>query len=164
MRNTLRILCMALVFFLPACGTQSEVTEVATQSPSTTTTWVYIPPPISQTTTTTAPTTTVPPTTTTIKPRPRPTTTTAPVFHSASVGVWDEMAQCESGGNWAKNTGNGFYGGLQMDSAFWKTYGNGVAARADLASRVDQISAATKARDSGRGYSPWPHCRHVVGV
>lgn len=75
----------------------------------------------------------------------------------AAIGVWDSIAKCESGGNWSTNTGNGYYGGLQMDRTFWATYGQG-AARPDLASREQQIEAATRARDSGRGYHPWPVC------
>lgn len=79
-------------------------------------------------------------------------------------GVWDRIAQCESGGNWSIRTGNGYYGGLQMDMQFWRTYGGGVAARPDLASREQQIAAATRARDSGRGYRPWPACSRKLGL
>lgn len=77
---------------------------------------------------------------------------------------WDHIAACESGGNWATNTGNGYYGGLQMDMEFWTTYGGlAFAARPDLASREAQIVVATRARDGwgrypARGYSPWPNC------
>lgn len=90
----------------------------------------------------------------------------------ADGGVWDRIAACESGGNWSINTGNGYYGGLQMDMSFWWSYASRVtvvhedgstseelvAARPDLASKAEQIAAAERARDSGRGYRPWPVC------
>src|SRR5262245_50688804 len=52
------------------------------------------------------------------------------------VGVWDDLAECESGGDWAINTGNGYYGGLQFAGQTWRAYGGQeFADRADLASR-----------------------------
>jgi hypothetical protein len=87
---------------------------------------------------------------------------TAPTYAGGS--VWDDLAQCESHGNWAINTGNGYYGGLQMDMTFWETYGNPAYSRPDLAPRGEQIAAATKARDSGRGYHPWPTCARKLGL
>jgi len=72
--------------------------------------------------------------------------------------VWDRIAWCESRWHWADNTGNGYYGGLQMDMNFWRSYGDPRYARPDLAPRSAQIIAATKARDGGRGYEPWPVC------
>ncbi len=71
---------------------------------------------------------------------------------------WDAVAQCESGGNWSINTGNGYYGGLQFDSSTWLNNGGGAyAPRADLASRSEQISIAMKLYDRS-GSSPWPVC------
>jgi uncharacterized protein YabE (DUF348 family) len=71
---------------------------------------------------------------------------------------WDGVAACESGGNWAINTGNGFYGGLQFDSGTWLSNGGGAyAQRADLASREQQIAVATRLYNA-RGSSPWPVC------
>jgi uncharacterized protein YabE (DUF348 family) len=71
---------------------------------------------------------------------------------------WDGVAQCESGGDWSINTGNGFYGGLQFDYSTWLSYGGGAyAPRADLASREEQIAVATRLYDA-RGSSPWPVC------
>ncbi|HET8583731.1 MAG TPA: transglycosylase family protein, partial [Jatrophihabitans sp.] len=71
---------------------------------------------------------------------------------------WDAVAQCESGGNWHINTGNGFYGGLQFDYGTWLAYGGGAyAPRADLASEAEQITVATRLYDA-RGSSPWPVC------
>jgi uncharacterized protein YabE (DUF348 family) len=78
--------------------------------------------------------------------------------------AWDRLAKCESGGNWATNTGNGFYGGLQFDKGTWTANGGGAyAPRADLASREQQIAIATKVRDA-RGYSPWPACKKKLGL
>jgi uncharacterized protein YabE (DUF348 family) len=71
---------------------------------------------------------------------------------------WDAVAQCESGGNWQINTGNGFYGGLQFDYSTWLSNGGGAyASRADLATREQQIAVATRLYNS-RGSSPWPVC------
>jgi uncharacterized protein YabE (DUF348 family) len=71
---------------------------------------------------------------------------------------WDAVAQCESGGNWHINTGNGFYGGLQFDSSTWLANGGGAyAPRADLASREQQIAVANKLF-AARGSAPWPVC------
>ncbi|WBB69364.1 transglycosylase family protein [Micromonospora sp. WMMD812] len=71
---------------------------------------------------------------------------------------WDAIAQCESGGNWHINTGNGYYGGLQFSQSTWKGYGGTrYAARADLASRGEQIAVAEKVLD-GQGIGAWPTC------
>jgi hypothetical protein len=72
---------------------------------------------------------------------------------------FDRVAQCESNGNWSSDTGNGYFGGLQMDTSFWESWGGyQYAARPDLASRTEQIAVAMRARDGGLGYSPWPYC------
>jgi len=71
---------------------------------------------------------------------------------------WDAVAQCESGGDWHINTGNGFYGGLQFDYSTWLSNGGGAyAPRADLATREEQIAVATRLYNA-RGSSPWPVC------
>jgi uncharacterized protein YabE (DUF348 family) len=71
---------------------------------------------------------------------------------------WDAVAQCESGGNWHINTGNGFYGGLQFDYGTWLSNGGGAyAKRADLATRDEQIAVANHLY-ARRGSSPWPVC------
>jgi len=71
---------------------------------------------------------------------------------------WDAVANCESGGNWHINSGNGFYGGLQFDYSTWLANGGGqYAERADLASREEQIAIANKLY-AARGSSPWPVC------
>lgn len=67
---------------------------------------------------------------------------------------WDAVAACESGGNWAANTGNGFYGGLQFLTSTWLAAGGGrYASRADLASREAQIVVASRLP-----LSHWPVC------
>ncbi|MFG2141592.1 transglycosylase family protein [Streptomyces sp. NPDC048650] len=64
---------------------------------------------------------------------------------AASVATWDKVAQCESGGNWSINTGNGYYGGLQFSNSSWAAAGGTqYASRADLATKAQQISAAEK--------------------
>ena len=74
---------------------------------------------------------------------------------SVNGAMWDRIAQCESGGNWAINTGNGYYGGLQFDSQTWLGNGGGAfAPRADLASRTQQIAVANKVY-AARGLAPW---------
>jgi uncharacterized protein YabE (DUF348 family) len=71
---------------------------------------------------------------------------------------WDGVANCESGGNWHINTGNGFYGGLQFDRGTWISNGGGAyAPTANLATKAEQIAIATKVYDA-RGSSPWPVC------
>jgi len=87
-------------------------------------------------------------------PAPAP----APAPTNTSGLNWDAVANCESGGNWHINTGNGFYGGLQFDYSTWLSNGGGAyAERADLATREEQIAIANKLY-AARGSSPWPVC------
>jgi len=80
-------------------------------------------------------------------------------------GVWDQLAQCESGGNWSINTGNGYYGGLQFNKGTWDAYGgDAYAAYPHEASREQQIAIATKVRDSRGGYGAWPACAAKLGL
>ena len=76
--------------------------------------------------------------------------------------VWDSLAQCESGGNWAINTGNGYYGGLQFNLGTWQAYG-GTGLPSD-ASRETQIAVATRLRDATGGYGSWPACSAKLGL
>ncbi|MFC4002749.1 transglycosylase family protein [Prauserella oleivorans] len=79
--------------------------------------------------------------------------------------VWDRLAECESGGNWATNTGNGYYGGLQFDKSTWDAYGgDAYAAYPHQASREQQIAIATKVRDDRGGYGAWPSCSSQLGL
>jgi uncharacterized protein YabE (DUF348 family) len=92
------------------------------------------------------------------KARPQPKATSAPPTGGDGGLNWDGVANCESGGNWAINTGNGYYGGLQFSESTWLANGGGAyAQRADLASRDQQIAIAMKLyRQSGS--SSWPVC------
>jgi hypothetical protein len=76
--------------------------------------------------------------------------------------VWDRLAQCESGGNWSINTGNGYYGGLQFLASTWRASGG--SGMPHQASRAEQIRVATNLRDSGQGYRPWPQCARQLGL
>ncbi len=77
---------------------------------------------------------------------------------------WGCVAQCESGGNWHINTGNGHYGGLQFSQQTWEGFGGGrYAARADLASRQQQIAIARKVV-AVQGWGAWPHCSSRYGL
>ncbi len=76
--------------------------------------------------------------------------------------VWDQLAQCESGGNWAINTGNGYYGGLQFNLGTWQSYGG--SGLPSSASRETQIAVATKLRDASGGYGAWPGCAASLGL
>jgi hypothetical protein len=82
-----------------------------------------------------------------------------PVPPAASGGHdWDAVAECESGGNWSTNTGNGYYGGLQFSPSTWDAYGgDAYAARADLASREQQIAVAERVL-AAQGRGAWPVC------
>ncbi|MGH3801325.1 MAG: transglycosylase family protein [Pseudonocardiaceae bacterium] len=83
----------------------------------------------------------------------------------AEGSVWDRLAQCESGGNWAVNTGNGYYGGLQFDQGTWNANGgNRYAPYAHQASRDEQIAVARKVRNARGGYSAWPACSARLGL
>jgi uncharacterized protein YabE (DUF348 family) len=79
--------------------------------------------------------------------------------------VWDRLAQCEAGGNWAINTGNGYYGGLQFNISTWNSNGGAqYASRPDLATREQQIAIATLVRDRRGGYGAWPACSRKLGL
>ena len=72
---------------------------------------------------------------------------------------WDSVAACESGGNWAINTGNGYYGGLQFDYSTWLANGGGAyAPRPNLATKAQQIAVADQASTPPRARVPWPVC------
>jgi len=88
-----------------------------------------------------------------------------------SVQTWEQLAQCESGGDWSANTGNGFYGGVQFEQETWDSYGGGAfAIRADLASKWDQMTAAERVYRTGyggngpQGAGAWPVCSYEAGM
>jgi nucleoid-associated protein YgaU len=83
---------------------------------------------------------------------------------AAATTVWDRVAQCESGGNWKINTGNGFYGGVQFAAGTWKAYGgNAYANQAHLATKAEQIAIARRVL-AGQGPSAWPVCSRRAGL
>jgi uncharacterized protein YabE (DUF348 family) len=91
----------------------------------------------------------------------KPGTDVPPVTNGS---IWDAISGCESGGNWAINTGNGFYGGVQFDFGTWIANGGlRFAPRADLATREEQIAVAevTRAR---QGWGAWPVCSGRAGA
>jgi resuscitation-promoting factor RpfC len=83
------------------------------------------------------------------------------VADAAPTPNWDAIAQCESGGNWAANTGNGEYGGLQFKPATWARYG-GVGNPA-AASREQQIAVANRVF-ADEGVEAWPKCGSQSGL
>ncbi len=88
---------------------------------------------------------------------------TAPA-QAASDAIWDELAECESGGDWDANTGNGYYGGLQFSDRTWDGFGGErFASRADLASREQQIIIAERVLVE-QGWGAWPTCSRKVGL
>ncbi|MFT4085733.1 MAG: transglycosylase family protein [Gordonia sp. (in: high G+C Gram-positive bacteria)] len=98
---------------------------------------------------------------------PKPATVrvgTKPGAPFVPYGVWDLLAQCESTGNWAINSGNGFYGGIQFDQNTWDRWGGQeYAPRADLATREEQIAIAKKTQ-AAQGWGAWPSCTSKLGL
>ena len=78
-----------------------------------------------------------------------------------SVAQFERLAQCESGGNWSINTGNGYYGGLQFNLATWRSVG--MSGYPHEASKATQIAAGQKLHSS-RGWKPWPACSRKLGL
>ena len=104
------------------------------------------------------------PTTTTAPPSPKPQTTTPP---ANTDNRWDILAQCESGGNWATNTGNGYGGGLQFaHGSKWSTWrafgGEQYAPHPWQATREQQIAVAENVLASS-GWGAWPGCSRRYG-
>lgn len=75
--------------------------------------------------------------------------------------TWDALAQCESGGNWSINTGNGFSGGLQFTPSTWAAYGG--TGSPENASREQQIAVAERVQAS-QGWGAWPSCASQLGL
>ncbi len=80
---------------------------------------------------------------------------------TSSDSVWDRLAECESGGNWSINTGNGFYGGLQFTLSTWRAYGG--TGMPHEASREEQIAVAERVQDA-QGWGAWPGCTSKLGI
>ncbi|RKR76574.1 transglycosylase family protein [Frondihabitans australicus] len=81
--------------------------------------------------------------------------------NAASTSTWESLAQCESGGNWATNTGNGYYGGLQFTQSTWNA--NGGTGSPAAASESTQISVAERVLAS-QGWGAWPACSAKLGL
>jgi len=100
-------------------------------------------------------------------PAPVPAPATGPGSKAAvaEVRVWDSLAHCESGGNWASNTGNGLYGGVQLDQGGWLRHGGGrYAPLPSGATREQQIIVAEKVRAGVGGFSAWSSCARRLGL
>lgn len=83
------------------------------------------------------------------------------VAHAAPSPNWDAVAQCESGGNWAANTGNGMYGGLQFKPTTWAAFGG--AGNPAAAPREEQIEVANRVL-AEQGLDAWPKCGTASGL
>ncbi|GAA0591410.1 transglycosylase family protein [Streptomyces crystallinus] len=84
--------------------------------------------------------------------------------NAASATTWDRVAECESGGAWSADFGNGLYGGLQLSQETWQTYGGtSYAERPDLASRAQQIAVAEKVL-AAKGPKAFTSCSSVSGL
>jgi LysM repeat protein len=81
--------------------------------------------------------------------------------NAAPDSVWDRLAQCESGGNWSINTGNGYYGGLQFNPRTWAAFGG--SGMPHQASRGQQIAVAERTLAS-QGWNAWPACSRKLGI
>jgi resuscitation-promoting factor RpfA len=81
--------------------------------------------------------------------------------NAATDATWDRLAQCESGGNWAINTGNGYYGGVQFNLATWRAYGG--TGLPSNASRGQQIAVAERVL-AKQGWGAWPSCSKKTGA
>ncbi|MEO7429154.1 MAG: transglycosylase family protein [Acidimicrobiales bacterium] len=154
----------------------TEAAPSTTEAPTTT----AAPTTTLASTITEAPTTstTVAPSTTTTKAPVRttvavakPTPTTAPPTTQAPApsgvngdpndpATWDRMARCEAGGNWAANTGNGYYGGLQFSLGTWQHYGG--SGYPHQASKATQIEIG-KRLQAAEGWAAWPSCSRELG-
>lgn len=81
--------------------------------------------------------------------------------HAASEATWDALAQCESGGNWSINTGNGYYGGLQFSQSSWNAAGG--SGNPAVASKAEQIRVAENLL-AMQGWGAWPACSASLGL
>ena len=80
---------------------------------------------------------------------------------AAPDSAWDALAQCESGGNWGANTGNGYYGGIQFNASTW--HANGGSGMPHQASRSEQIAVAERTL-AAQGWNAWPACSRKMGL
>jgi hypothetical protein len=125
-----------------------------------------VPKPTTTTTTAPPPPPTAPPTTSSV-PVPTPTTAAPPAPTQAAgsgdpydPASWDRLAQCESGGNWHINTGNGYYGGIQFSLSSWQAVGGQGYPHEN--SREEQIRRGQMLWEQG-GWAHWPGCTRKFG-
>ncbi len=90
-------------------------------------------------------------------PAPEP----APEEPVGDAGVWDDLAECESGGNWSINTGNGYYGGLQFSLSSWRAVGGSGYPHEN--SKAEQINRGERLQDA-QGWGAWPTCARKLGL
>lgn len=88
-------------------------------------------------------------------------TMSMPAANAVDGATWDALAQCESGGNWSINTGNGFYGGLQFTQQSWN--GVGMSGSPATATRAQQIEAGERLL-AIQGWGAWPACSAKLGL
>lgn len=81
--------------------------------------------------------------------------------NAAPDSAWDRLAQCESGGRWNINTGNGYYGGLQFSPSTWRAFGG--SGLPHQASRGQQIAVAERTL-AAQGWNAWPSCSRKMGL
>jgi LysM repeat protein len=81
--------------------------------------------------------------------------------NAAPESAWDRLAQCESGGNWGTNTGNGYYGGIQFNPSTWRAHGG--SGMPHQASKAEQIAVAERTL-AAQGWNAWPACSRKMGL
>lgn len=130
---------------VPVIVEETTTTTIIEEVPETTSTTVYVAPVVE------APV---------VKKQEVVSTPVSPVTGS----IWDSIAQCESGGDWSINTGNGYYGGVQFAPGTWLNMGGGdYAPYAHLATREQQIEIAEKVL-AVSGWGAWPGCAAKLGL
>jgi hypothetical protein len=90
------------------------------------------------------------------------TTLAAQPADATTLKTWNRLAQCEAGGNWHIDTGNGYYGGLQFSRSTWRAHGGGGGNPA-RATKAKQISVGERVRSS-QGWGAWPACARKLGL
>ena len=89
---------------------------------------------------------------------------TGPAAEAATTRTWNRMAHCESTSRWHVNTGNGYYGGLQISPRTWRAFGGKKFAQLPhRATKREQIRVAERIKRN-QGWGAWPHCSRVIGV
>jgi len=96
-----------------------------------------------------------------VQPTSQSAAQAAPAATVSASGVWNALAECESGGNWSANTGNGFYGGLQFTLSSWQAAGG--SGNPSQASASEQIARA-QVLQSRQGWGAWPACASKLGL